>query len=279
MSQNFNFDSLENILPKRSETFHKGDNGRVLIFAGSKGMGGAGILSSEASLYCGSGLVTLLTDESNIKGSLSRNPEVMAVSENSLDDIKKYFQDKDIFLCGPGLENNSWSEEVLLQILNKVDLNSKIVLDAGALHIIKSKNITFNNSTILTPHPGEAASLLNISVDDVQSNRINAAKNIATLYDASAVILKGHESIVYDSNEGNTHICDEGGPELASGGTGDVLSGVLSALLAQGMSEVDASLLAVASHARAGTIFKEKIGEIGLNASSLVPIIRKLINQ
>ncbi len=279
MSQNFNFDSLKNILLKRSDASHKGHNGRVLIFAGSKGMGGAGILSSEASLYCGSGLVTLLTDQSNIKGSLSRNPEVMAVSENSLDDVKKYFQDKDIFLCGPGLENNSWSKEVLLQILNKADLKSKIILDAGALHIIKFKSIAFNNSTILTPHPGEAASLLNISVDDVQSDRITAVKDIATKYGTSVVILKGHQSIIHDSNQGITHICNEGGPELATGGTGDVLSGVLSALLAQGMSEVDASLLAVASHARAGIIFKEKIGEIGLNASSLVPIIRKLINQ
>ena len=132
--------------------------------------------------------------------------------------------------------------------------------------------------TILTPHPGEAAELLNISVDEVQKNRVNAAELISEKY-KSTVVLKGKHTIVCSMKNKSVFICSDGGPELSTGGTGDVLAGVISSLVAQNLDIVDACLLSVAAHAKAGELFKNDVGEIGLNASSLIPIIRDLINK
>ena len=281
--QSFTFQELKNLLPNRAKDSHKGNFGKVLICAGSPGMGGAGILASEASLFCGSGLVTLVTDTSNVSSSLLRNPEVMTtgvdMDEGVNIDLK--IKDHSVILYGPGIANTAFAKTILDKILRSVN-NSKIILDAGALHIAASSKslIKKSNKTILmTPHPGEAAILLNISIEEVQRDRLSAAKQIADTYGASIVILKGMGTVVFDSKNNKSFISSCGGPELASGGTGDVLAGVLTALLAQGLDIRNASLIAVAVHSEAGLKFKEEIGEIGLNASSLIPIIRQLLNQ
>ena len=281
--QSFTFQELKNLLPNRAKDSHKGNFGKVLICAGSPGMGGAGILASEASLFCGSGLVTLVTDTSNVSSSLLRNPEVMTtgvdMDEGVNIDLK--IKDHNVILYGPGIANTAFAKTILDKILTSVN-NSKIILDAGALHIAASSKslIKKSNKTILmTPHPGEAAILLNISIEEVQRDRLSAAKQIADTYGASIVILKGMGTVVFDSKNNKSFISSCGGPELASGGTGDVLAGVLTALLAQGLDIRNASLIAVAVHSEAGLKFKEEIGEIGLNASSLIPIIRQLINR
>lgn len=281
--QSFTFQELKNLLPNRAKDSHKGNFGKVLICAGSPGMGGAGILASEASLFCGSGLVTLVTDTSNVSSSLLRNPEVMTtgvdMDEGVNIDLK--IKDHNVILYGPGIANTAFAKTILDKILTSVN-NSKIILDAGALHIAASSKslIKKSNKTILmTPHPGEAAILLNISIEEVQRDRLSAAKQIADTYGASIVILKGMGTVVFDSKNNKSFISSCGGPELASGGTGDVLAGVLTALLAQGLDIRNASLIAVAVHSEAGLKFKEEIGEIGLNASSLIPIIRQLLNQ
>ena len=281
--QSFTFQELKNLLPNRAKDSHKGNFGKVLICAGSPGMGGAGILASEASLFCGSGLVTLVTDTSNVSSSLLRNPEVMTtgvdMDEGVNIDLK--IKDHNVILYGPGIANTAFAKTILDKILKSVN-NSKIILDAGALHIAASSKslIKKSNKTILmTPHPGEAAILLNISIEEVQRDRLSAAMQIADTYGASIVILKGMGTVVFDSKNNKSFISSCGGPELASGGTGDVLAGVLTALLAQGLDIRNASLIAVAVHSEAGLKFKEEIGEIGLNASSLIPIIRQLLNQ
>ena len=281
--QSFTFQELKNLLPNRAKDSHKGNFGKVLICAGSPGMGGAGILASEASLFCGSGLVTLVTDTSNVSSSLLRNPEVMTtgvdMDEGVNIDLK--IKDHNVILYGPGIANTAFAKTILGKILKSAN-NSKIILDAGALHIAASSKslIKKSNKTILmTPHPGEAAILLNISIEEVQRDRLSAAKQIADTYGASIVILKGMGTVVFDSKNNKSFISSCGGPELASGGTGDVLAGVLTALLAQGLDIRNASLIAVAVHSEAGLKFKEEIGEIGLNASSLIPIIRQLLNQ
>ena len=281
--QSFTFQELKNLLPNRAKDSHKGNFGKVLICAGSPGMGGAGILASEASLFCGSGLVTLVTDTSNVSPSLLRNPEVMAIGVDMVEgvDIDLKIKDHSVILYGPGIANTAFAKTILGKILKSAN-NSKIILDAGALHIAASSKslIKKSNKTILmTPHPGEAAILLNISIEEVQRDRLSAAKQIADTYGASIVILKGMGTVVFDSKNNKSFISSCGGPELASGGTGDVLAGVLTALLAQGLDIRNASLIAVAVHSEAGLKFKEEIGEIGLNASSLIPIIRQLLNQ
>ena len=281
--QSFTFQELKNLLPNRAKDSHKGNFGKVLICAGSPGMGGAGILASEASLFCGSGLVTLVTDTSNVSPSLLRNPEVMAIGVDMVEgvDIDLKIKDHSVILYGPGIANTAFAKTILGKILKSAN-NSKIILDAGALHIAASSKslIKKSNKTILmTPHPGEAAILLNISIEEVQRDRLSAAKQIADTYGASIVILKGMGTVVFDSTNNKSFICACGGPELATGGTGDVLAGVLTALLAQDLDIRNASIIAVAVHSEAGLKFKEEIGEIGLNASSLIPIIRQLINR
>ena len=274
MSKDFNFDSIQRKIPKRSLDSHKGDFGRVMIIGGSEGMGGAAILSSEASLFCGSGLVHLNTHPSNVEASLIRNPEIMALGINKSLSIPDGIN---ILLCGPGLKNDEWSNNIFNKILKTKNI-ATLILDAGALQFIIEKNFDEYKNIILTPHPGEAAKLLGISSNEVQEDRINAAKQISKRFSAY-VILKGKNTIICSKDNQDIFMCLEGGPELSSGGTGDVLAGVISALIAQKMNIIDACMLSVAAHARAGEIFKNKIGEIGLNASSLILTIRDLINK
>ena len=274
MAKNFSFDSLDIVLPKRPTESHKGLYGRVAIIAGSKGMGGAGILASEASLFCGSGLINLYTHHSNVQASLERNPEVMAIGVESPERVKGNF---DVILIGPGFRANKWSKE----ISKCMSLNAPngLIIDAGALSYTNKIQSQNNKNLILTPHPGEAGTLLGISAEEVQFNREESAIAIANKYNASAVILKGYNTLVHIKGEHETFICKDGGPELATGGTGDVLAGIISALLAQNLSLKESCLLAVASHAKAGEKFVDDIGEIGLNASTLIPIVRKILNK
>ena len=283
MPQSFNFKQLQNSLPKRPKDSHKGNFGKVFICAGSAGMGGAGILASETSLFCGSGLVKLTTDKSNVKAALSRNPEVMTAGINMGNDINVQIdiKDQDVILYGPGIYKTMATDAIFNEILKNSN-NCKLIFDAGALHIMASvPHITkkLDQSILMTPHPGEAAILLKKSINEIQKNRTLAAENISKTYKASIVILKGMGTVIYSAKDNESYICMDGGPELATGGTGDILAGLLSALLAQGLDEKNASLIAVAVHAEAGRIFSKEIGEIGLNASSLIPIIRKLLNQ
>ena len=276
MALNFNFESLGIRLPQRNKNAHKGSHGKVLVIAGSEGMGGAGILASEASLYCGSGLVTLFTHKSNVEASLVRNPEIMALG---IQDRIESPDNINVFLIGPGFTNDKWSE-IAYECLSTNAKNAYLIFDAGALYFLSEpKKINVSKGAILTPHPGEAAKLLNTAIENIQANRESSAKKIAIKYDAEAVILKGHNTVVYMKNTDKTFLCKDGGPELASAGTGDVLAGILSALLAQGLSIKDACLLAVAVHSKAGINFKEEVGEIGLNASALIMLSRKMLNQ
>ena len=276
MALNFNFESLGIRLPQRNKNAHKGSHGKVLVIAGSEGMGGAGILASEASLYCGSGLVTLFTHKSNVEASLVRNPEIMALG---IQDRIEIPDNINVFLIGPGFTNDKWSE-IAYKCLSTNTKNAYLIFDAGALYFLSEpKKINVSKGAILTPHPGEAANLLNSSIENIQANRESSAKKIAIKYDAEAVILKGYNTVVYIKNTDKTFLCKDGGPELASAGTGDVLAGILSALLAQGLSIKDACLLAVAVHSKAGINFREEVGEIGLNASALIMLSRKMLNQ
>ena len=272
----FNFDSIKIKVPKRDENSHKGDFGRLLVVGGSEGMGGAAILSSEAALYCGAGLINLQTHSTNIQASLERNPEVMCSGIGSDLSMQKI----DTLLFGPGLKNDKWAYNSFQKCIKTANLKN-VILDAGVRNFFedfyKKECCKFEN-LVLTPHPGEAGELLNISAEEVQKDRVSSIKNIAKKYNAH-VILKGNGTLIASNDRDGIFICSEGGPELASGGTGDVLAGILSSLIAQGMGILDSCILAVAVHSRAGKIFKQATGEIGLNASSLISISRDLLNE
>jgi NAD(P)H-hydrate epimerase len=272
----FNFDSIKIKVPKRDENSHKGDFGRLLVVGGSEGMGGAAILSSEAALYCGAGLINLQTHNTNIQASLERNPEVMCSGIGSDLSMQKI----DTLLFGPGLKNDKWAYNTFQNCLKTSNFKN-VILDAGVLNFFEDfyeKECCKFENLVLTPHPGEAGALLNISVEEVQKDRVSSIKNIAKKYNAH-VILKGNGTLIASNDRDGIFICSEGGPELASGGTGDVLAGILSSLITQGMGILDSCILAVAVHSRAGKIFKQDTGEIGLNASSLISISRDLLNE
>ncbi|NDH59750.1 MAG: NAD(P)H-hydrate dehydratase, partial [Proteobacteria bacterium] len=179
---------------------------------------------------------------------------------------------------GPGMQNDEWSNK-MLEHLHNLPKESNLIIDAGGLQHLKNQNLTISNKTILTPHPGEASNLLGIPISEIQQNREKTARIISEKFNSSCVILKGNKTVVYFKDKRETFVCEDGGPELSTGGTGDILCGVIGALLAQGLSLHEASLLGVAVHAKAGEIFADKNGEIGLNATAIIPIIRKLLNK
>jgi NAD(P)H-hydrate epimerase len=278
IGSSFRFSDVISQLKKRESNSHKGDYGRILIIGGDIGMGGAGILASEAALMSGGGLVTLASQKETIKPSLLRAPEVMTQDVSTPKDLSRCLDQKDTILCGVGFSHSSWSKEALgitLQFCEKHDGN--LIIDGGALRILDKNYLLKRNmpsKTILTPHPGEAAALLNLSCEEIQKDRINSAIKIRDKYNAYT-ILKGNKTIIAGEA---VYVCDEGGPELAIPGSGDVLAGILSGLISNQTDAELACKIAVSSHGIAGEDFLNKVGQIGLKSSELIEYIRLRIN-
>ena len=278
IGSSFRFSDVITQLKKRESNSHKGDYGRILIIGGDIGMGGAGILASEAALMSGGGLVTLASQKETIKPSLLRAPEVMTQDVSTPKDLSRCLDQKDTILCGVGFSHSSWSKEALgitLQFCEKHDGN--LIIDGGALRILDKNYLLKRNmpsKTILTPHPGEAAALLNLSCEEIQKDRINSAIKIRDKYNAYT-ILKGNKTIIAGEA---VHVCDEGGPELAIPGSGDVLAGILAGLISNQTDAELACKIAVSSHGIAGEDFLNKVGQIGLKSSELIEYIRLRIN-
>ena len=278
IGSSFRFSDVITQLKKRESNSHKGDYGRILIIGGDIGMGGAGILASEAALMSGGGLVTLASQKETIKPSLLRAPEVMTQDVSTPKDLYRCLDQKDTILCGVGFSHSSWSKEALditLQFCEKHDGN--LIIDGGALRILDKNYLLKRNmpsKTILTPHPGEAAALLNLSCEEIQRDRINSAIKIRDKYNAYT-ILKGNKTIIAGEA---VYVCDEGGPELAIPGSGDVLAGILAGLISNQTDAELACKIAVSSHGIAGEDFLNKVGQIGLKSSELIEYIRLRIN-
>ena len=278
IGSSFRFSDVITQLKKRQSNSHKGDYGRILIIGGDIGMGGAGILASEAALMSGGGLVTLASQKETIKPSLLRAPEVMTQDVSTPKDLSRCLDQKDTILCGVGFSHSSWSKEALgitLQFCEKHDGN--LIIDGGALRILDKNYLLKRNmpsKTILTPHPGEAAALLNLSCEEIQKDRINSAIKIRDKYNAYT-ILKGNKTIIAGEA---VYVCDEGGPELAIPGSGDVLAGILAGLISNQTDAELACKIAVSSHGIAGEDFLNKVGQIGLKSSELIEYIRLRIN-
>jgi NAD(P)H-hydrate epimerase len=278
IGSSFRFSDVITQLKKRESNSHKGDYGRILIIGGDIGMGGAGILASEAALMSGGGLVTLASQKETIKPSLLRAPEVMTQDVSTPKDLSRCLDQKDTILCGVGFSHSSWSKEALgitLQFCENHDGN--LIIDGGALRILDKNYLLKRNmpsKTILTPHPGEAAALLNLSCEEIQKDRINSAIKIRDKYNAYT-ILKGNKTIIAGEA---VYVCDEGGPELAIPGSGDVLAGILSGLISNQTDAELACKIAVSSHGIAGEDFLNEVGKIGLKSSELIEYIRLRIN-
>jgi NAD(P)H-hydrate epimerase len=175
--------------------------------------------------------------------------------------------------------HNYWSEQMLYKLIEYAQQNAvPTLLDAGALRLLEIEafaQLTLPENLIMTPHPGEAAGLLNISVKEVQADRLKAAKDLHLKF-GGIVVLKGHGTIIYDGN--TPYLCSVGGPELGIAGSGDVLSGLIGSLVSQGLEPMDAAIAGVALHSGAGNQFTKNTGVIGLAASELIPLIRDLLN-
>lgn len=260
------------VLAPRSPTAHKGSFGQVLVIGGDLGTGGAALLAAEASLRCGAGMVTLATRPEHVTAALVRRPEIMCSGVESTYALTALTQRADVLVIGPGLGQAPWGRS-LLSLAPQCQVPQ--VWDADALNLLVAGAINLPAGCLLTPHPGEAARLLDTSVADVQADRPAAARMLASRYSCT-VLLKGAGTLIAD-RDGRLALCDRGHPAMASAGLGDVLAGVAGALLAQGLAPFDAACLAVWLHAVAGENAGE--GGRGLAAADLIPAIRQLLEE
>ncbi|TAN65655.1 MAG: NAD(P)H-hydrate dehydratase [Methylobacter sp.] len=258
-------------LPRRDRCAHKGSYGHVLIVGGERGYSGAARMAGEAALRVGAALVSIATRVEH-SGLMNLNrPELMCHGVESAEQLAALLAKVDIVVVGPGLGQNDWAKA----LFNAAIASGKpLVIDADGLNLLANAP-TAKSGWILTPHPGEAARLLNCSTADIQQDRFAAASSIQANYGGVA-ILKGAGTLI--ASEHQLAVSNTGNPGMASGGMGDVLAGVIAGLLAQGLSLQDAAQQGVYNHGLAADLAAAKDGERGLLASDLMPYLRQLVN-
>jgi hydroxyethylthiazole kinase-like uncharacterized protein yjeF len=261
----------ETSLTPRRRDANKGDFGRVLIVGGDHGMGGAVRLSAEAALRSGAGLVTVATQGAHLAGLLAGVPEALAHGIETADDLKPLFEKASVVAVGPGLGKSRWGRMLLKEVM-AVDL--PLVVDADALNLLAEAPHK-HGRWILTPHPGEAGRLLGTDTATVQRDRYACAERIAERFDA-VTVLKGAGSLVAAPGEA-TAVCTAGNPGMAAPGMGDVLTGVIAAMVAQGLPLPESARQGVYVHAAAGDLAARQ-GERGLMARDLMEPLRRLVN-
>jgi len=270
-------DLLELLLSRPADA-HKGDFGHVLIIGGDHGYGGAVIMAAEAAARSGAGLVSVATRPEHVTALLARCPEVMARGVLSGQELTQLLVRPTVLVIGPGLGRSSWSEQ-LLQAAAQAGL--PMVVDADALNLIAEGRVLGHiqprNHWLFTPHPGEAARLLGTTTVDVNADRFGSVAALQQKL-GGAVILKGAGSLVL-GDSAITGVVTDGNPGMATGGMGDVLSGIAGALIAQGLAVEAAAQLAAAVHASAGDLAAEKIGQRGLLATDLIPFVSQLLSE
>jgi len=260
------------LLPRRSRTAHKGDFGHVLVVGGGVGMPGAVVLCGEAALRAGAGRVSVATDTSHAAAVVNDRPELMARGVHNAADIESMLSGSDVIAVGPGLGRSEWAHELMRTIQHETHAS---VWDADALNWLAEHPNQCENR-IITPHPGEAASLLGVSTIDIQADRRAAVEELQQRYGGVAV-LKGAGSLI-KSAQGVPWISTSGNPGMAAPGMGDVLTGIIAALLGQGLSLEDAATTGVEIHAQVGDLAALS-GERGMMASDLLAELRNVVNQ
>lgn len=263
---------IDELLPRRRRNCHKGDFGHVLIVGGNVGMPGSVVIAALAALRIGAGLVTIATKPQHINTASAQLPEAMVYGIEQADELQRLLDKATVCLIGPGLGNDVWATELFFRVIGS---HLPMVVDAEALRILGTSP-QHDDNWVLTPHPGEAASLLQCTTMAIQRDRYAALHRLQQQY-GGVIVLKGVGSLI-GTDENQTSICDAGNPGMASPGMGDALSGVIAGLIAQGLTLVDAAKLGVYVHARAADLAVEESGERGLLATDLLPFMRQLIN-
>jgi hydroxyethylthiazole kinase-like uncharacterized protein yjeF len=261
-------DLLKQYWQPRPADFHKGQAGHVLIVGGDYGYSGAVHLAAEAALRVGAGLVSVVTRNAHAKLINLARPEIMAHSRQKLAVL---LEKATVIVLGPGLGQAKWGRELFDQVMQAAQ---PILVDADGLNILAQAPRQRSN-WILTPHPGEAARLLDSSSALIQMDRLNAISALQTKF-GGTVVLKGCGSLVMDAEQ-LLSICQYGNPGMATAGMGDVLSGVIAGIMAQGLEANNAAKLGVLIHAMAGDKAAQN-GQRGMLASDLMPYLRELVN-
>ncbi|MGE4283103.1 MAG: NAD(P)H-hydrate dehydratase [Clostridia bacterium] len=291
--QNINVNIIEEeyikgLIPKRVANSNKGNYGRILIVAGSTGMTGAAALSGLAAVRAGSGLVTVAIPKSLNAIMEMKLTEVMTLplkdddrgvlASGSADDILSKMTKTDVLLYGPGLSVSDSIQGILETILKQSDI--PVVIDADGINAL-SANINVLKECkcpiILTPHPGEMSRMTGIGIQDIQTRRIEIARSFAESWNVT-VVLKGARTVIAHP-DGEVFINRTGNSGMATGGTGDVLAGVIASLMGQGLSVRHAAEIGVYIHGVAGDIQCEIRGEYGMIASDLVDSLPAAICQ
>jgi NAD(P)H-hydrate epimerase len=273
---------IASLLPARPEDGHKGRFGHVLVVAGSEGKTGAAALAARAAMRSGAGLVTLacaagLNDILEVKCTEAMTAPVGVAGARELgvdaaDELVALARDRDVVALGPGLGTSDSTCRLVRTLCETVE--APLVIDADGLNalgrelgVLKGRR----GPTVLTPHPGEAARLLGSSAKEINADRVGAARTLASGAE-SVVVLKGAGTVVADA-DGTVRVNPTGNASLGSGGTGDVLTGMVAAHLAQGLAPLDAASTAVYLHGAAADAWSEAHGEAGLGAVDLTDAI------
>ena len=262
--------------PKRPRDSHKGMFGTVAVIGGASGMVGAPLLAARAALRMGAGIVHVgfLADKAPVVDMVQ--PELMLHS--ATDALR--LPDMSVLAIGCGLGTAIAAQKILYEALKR---DTALVLDADALNILAGRfdlqdDLRARKTlSILTPHPGEAARLLCCSAGEVQADRVAAVRHLAQKF-ACSVVLKGADSLIATC-DGKLFINKTGNPGMSAAGLGDVLTGMIAAFIAQGMSADDALLLAVHLHGAAGDALAQQVAAIGMTASEVTDWARWLLNQ
>lgn len=278
---------MEKLLLKRNKESHKGSYGRVGIIGASPGMTGSVFLSSKAALRSGCGYVYTIVAESLAEIMAIKLGEAIIISieddhkgvfiDKSIDKVLAACEDLDVIGVGMGMKTG-YGQIKLVEKLIK-DLTQPLLIDADGINCLKDniELLSIRDNIVITPHPGEMANLLGVSINDIINNRVKYAQSVADKYNIT-VVLKGHQTVVATFNE-EIYINDTGNPGMATAGSGDVLSGMISALVGQGLSIHQASKLGVYLHGLAGDFAKDKFGETSLIASDIIDNIYQAIKS
>lgn len=257
---------------------HKGFRGRLLIAGGSEHYPGAPSLSALGALRSGAGVVTLMSLRSVCSACACRLPEIVYHAEDNIDAWKNFLLSQakviNAVAAGPGLERSEEAQNFIADIWR--EWPGKILVDGDGLYALamKKDELNLRNDSVITPHEGEAARLLDCSIDDVKISRENAAKKLSEKW--GCVVLKGHGTLVVSGN--NFRKISYGGPELSVPGSGDVLSGCIGAFLAMGMNPFDAAVLGVSVHGISGE-YLSRSGVDGVLASEIANTLRSVIHD
>jgi hydroxyethylthiazole kinase-like uncharacterized protein yjeF len=273
-------EDLACLVPERAPDSNKGNFGHLLIVAGSVGKGGAAILSARSAVRSGAGLVTVGTPEALVATVTAGSFESMTlalpagaegkIAQGAAAAVGEALLTRSALAIGPGLGNDDATAEVIRTIVLAADRPA--VVDADALNAFAGRPTELKSRTaptVLTPHPGELGRLLGMTTAAVQADRLGAVRK-AVEATGAVVVLKGHLTLVSGPGENGTHVNPTGNPGMATGGTGDVLTGLIGALLAQGLPALDAACLGVFLHGTAGDLALEKLGGHGLAAGDLI---------